>query len=101
MFCLLGTELLSACASFYDKSDPTAIVQKIAGVVCMDINVIRSVADLRTEANWTQLLDRVEDSATTCVNKWVGVSDVEAAIGLWRTSRAKSDRKNQASPQAI
>jgi len=77
-----GTELLSACSPFYDKRDPDALTTTLAGVVCMDINVMKSVTDLRLNSEWSQLANRVRQPSLVCLERWDGMEfeDVPVAI---------------------
>ena len=71
---ITNTELLAACTPLYDTTDPTVEISVTFGVVCMDLNVIRSVADLRTDAGWDSLFNQTEAGAETCFASWSGRS---------------------------
>jgi hypothetical protein len=72
---ITGTEMLSSCTPLYDTTDPTVEISVTVGVACMDLNVIRSVADLRTDTGWDSLYDRAGAAAETCVASWSGRSE--------------------------
>jgi hypothetical protein len=84
---ITGTELLAACTPLYDTTDPTVEISVTIGVVCMDLNVIRSVADLRTDAGWDALYAQTEAGAETCVASWSGRSqeDIDNALEYIRS----------------
>ena len=68
-----GTELLSACAPMYDNADSNGLVSVLMGVLCMDINIIESVEQLRQRSDWNDLYSRVLADTDQCTAMWVGL----------------------------
>jgi hypothetical protein len=71
-----GTELLSACTPLYDKSNNQSDVSVIFGVVCMDINVMVSVENLRVHSGWNNLFSRVKAASDSCKPHWSGFNAI-------------------------
>jgi hypothetical protein len=67
-----GTELLSACTPVYDRSDPSKKYSLLAGVVCMDMNILVSISDLRQRTGWGNLYARVKAASDSCTPPWTG-----------------------------
>jgi hypothetical protein len=45
--CCADTELLSACTPMYDTSDLSSEISHLIGVICMDMNMIVSLATIK------------------------------------------------------
>jgi uncharacterized protein YegL len=93
---ITGTELLAACTPLYDTTDPTVEISVTFGVVCMDLNVIRSVEDLRTDPGWDSLYARTETGAETCIASWSGRSrnEIDNALKYVRNLESSNGAKS-------
>ena len=77
-----GTELLSACAPMYDNGATNGLVSVLMGVVCMDMNIIDSVSNLRQHRDWEALYARVVEATDRCTPTWEGMSGSQRYAAL-------------------
>lgn len=87
-----GTELLSACAPMYDNTDTNGLISVIMGVLCMDMNIIESLTQLRARSDWNDLYSRVVADTDECSDMWVGLDEVQTYEAIeYIRSNAASD----------
>merc|ERR1719253_1711588 len=60
-----GTELLGGCLATYDKT-PGITHISLMGVVCMDMNVLLSMDELRDKSDYKRFKARIEENNLKC-----------------------------------
>ena len=71
----VDVELLAACTPFDDLSDPGSEIRLIAGVVCMDMNVLVGMDELRANAGWDDLYAEIVAKTDDYYPLWDGYTE--------------------------